>query len=121
MNYADEDWNFFFHGHEGDIGSQGTAFRLREGIERVFITDVNNPGASAEAQSDVALMYDHVARMAEHLSHVPGGVNVLYLDGHVDFLKWVPGTGLGNPFPMNNAGLELHRATMGMGGGHGGH
>jgi prepilin-type processing-associated H-X9-DG protein len=120
MEYADEDWNFFFHGHEGNIGSQGTAFRLREGIERVFITDINNPGASAEAQSEITLAYDHVARMPEHLSHVPGGVNVLYLDGHVDFLKWVPGTGLNNPFPMNDAGFELHRATMGMGGGHGG-
>jgi prepilin-type N-terminal cleavage/methylation domain-containing protein/prepilin-type processing-associated H-X9-DG protein len=118
--YADQDWNFFFHGHEGAVGTAGTAFRLREGIERFYITDINNPGATAEAQSDIVMAYDHVARMPEHLSHVPGGVNVLYLDGHVAFTRWAPGDGLVNPFPMNDAGFALHRATMGHSGNHGG-
>jgi prepilin-type N-terminal cleavage/methylation domain-containing protein/prepilin-type processing-associated H-X9-DG protein len=120
--YADQDWSFFFHGDEGSVGSQATAYRLREGIERFYITDVNNPGASAQAASDVVLAYDHTARMPEHLCHVPGGVNVLFLDGHVTFYRWVPGGGQSNPFPMNDAGFALHRATMGMmdmhGGGH---
>jgi len=30
-----------------------TLYRLREGIERFFITDINNPAASAVAQSDI--------------------------------------------------------------------
>lgn len=119
--YADSDWNFFFHGHHGDIGSQGTAYRLREGIERFFITDINNPGAGSEAQSDIVMMHDTAAPHPHHLSHLPGGVNVLYLDGHVQFLKWVPGGGLENPYPMNDAGFALHIGTMGMSNHHGGH
>jgi prepilin-type N-terminal cleavage/methylation domain-containing protein/prepilin-type processing-associated H-X9-DG protein len=111
--YADLDWIFYFHGDYGNIGSQGFAYRLREGIERVFITDINNPGATSQAQSDVVLMYDHAAPIPEYLSHVPGGVNVLFLDGHVKFERWAPGGSLTNPFPMNGAGFELHLATMG--------
>lgn len=120
-SYVDEDWNFFFHGHHGNIGSQGTAYRLREGIERFFITDINNAAGTAQAQSDIVLMSDTVAPHPEHLNHVPGGANVVYLDGHVEFIKWSGGTGLRNPFPMNEAGFNLHMATMGMLGGGGGH
>ena len=37
----------------GSFGTAGgdTLYRLREGIERFLITDINNPGASAQAQS----------------------------------------------------------------------
>ena len=118
--YVDGDWAFYFHGHLGNIGSQGVAPRLREGIERFFITDVNNPGASAQGQSQIVMMSDTVAPHPEHFNHIPGGSNVLYMDGHVDFLSWVPNAGLTNPFPMNEAGFALHMGTMGMAGGHGG-
>jgi hypothetical protein len=42
------------------------------------------------------------------------------MDGHVEFIKWTGGTGLDNPFPMNEAGFNLHLGTMGAlgGGGH---
>ena len=119
--YVDKDWAFFFHGHLGDIGSQGTARRLREGIERFFITDINNAAGTAQAQSDIVLMSDTVAPHPQHLSHVPGGANVLYMDGHVGFIKWAGGTGLDNPFPMNEAGFNLHYGTMGALGGGMGH
>ena len=119
--YVDKDWAFFFHGAFGDIGSQGTARRLREGIERFFITDINNAGGTAQAQSQIVLMSDTVAPHPEHLSHVPGGANVLYMDGHVAFIKWAGGTGLTNPFPMNEAGFNLHFGTMGAAGGGGHH
>ena len=117
--FVDQDWEFFFHGHHGNIGSQGTARRLSEGIERFFITDINNPGGSAQAQSDIVVMSDTVAPHPEHLNHVPGGANVLYMDGHVEFIKWA-GSGLTNPFPMNEAGFNLHLGTMGALSGHGG-
>ncbi len=69
-------------------GKGTTVHRLREGIERVLITDINNPGASAVAQSQVFVMYDNVSSAVALFNHVPGGANVLYLDGHVDFVKY---------------------------------
>lgn len=65
-----------------------TLQRLREGIERFFITDINNAGASAKAQSDIAVLYDEVSSNPNNFSHVPGGANVLYMDGHVSWLKY---------------------------------
>jgi prepilin-type N-terminal cleavage/methylation domain-containing protein/prepilin-type processing-associated H-X9-DG protein len=62
--------------------------RLRTGIERFLITDINNPAASAEAVSQIPLMWDHASTNLIDFSHVPGGGNVLYLDGHVAFLKY---------------------------------
>jgi len=111
--HADRDWQFVFHGHHGALGTQDRAYRLREGIERFFITDINNPASSSQAQSQIALVNDSIAPHARHFNHVPGGTNVLYLDGHVRFLRWSPGAGLYNPYPMNNGGFILHQATMG--------
>jgi prepilin-type N-terminal cleavage/methylation domain-containing protein/prepilin-type processing-associated H-X9-DG protein len=69
-------------------GKQLTAYRLREGIERFFITDINNPAASARAQSEIAVQFDIVSAIADDFNHVPGGGNVLYMDGHVGFLRY---------------------------------
>ena len=68
-----------------------TVYRLREGIERFFITDINNPAASSKAQSEMPIMSDWITSSTEddtEFSHVPGGANVLYLDGHVEFLRY---------------------------------
>ena len=65
-----------------------TAYRLREGIERFFITDINNPAASAVAQSEIVMMGDNVHLDVARNNHVPGGLNVLYMDGHVEFQKY---------------------------------
>ncbi len=72
---------------------------LRDGIERFFITDINNPAAGAKAQSEIFIMFDAwgVSNTNVNLSaigafnHVPGGSNVLYMDGHVEFLKYDQG------------------------------
>ena len=69
-------------------GGGDTIYRLKLGIERFLITDINNPAASATATSDVPLMWDHVSTKVIDFSHAPGGGNVLYLDGHVEFLKY---------------------------------
>jgi len=71
-----------------DDGNDVTIYRLREGIERFFITDINNPAASARAQSEIAIMWDVVILDVGGFSHVPGGGNVLYMDGHVEFLRY---------------------------------
>jgi prepilin-type N-terminal cleavage/methylation domain-containing protein/prepilin-type processing-associated H-X9-DG protein len=69
--------------------------RLREGIERFMITDINDPAASAKAQSEIYVMYDQVGSLVSVFNHVPGGSNVLYMDGHVEFVRY-PG-----PSPVN--------------------
>jgi prepilin-type N-terminal cleavage/methylation domain-containing protein/prepilin-type processing-associated H-X9-DG protein len=70
-----------------EVGTK-TGYRLREGIERFFITDINNPAASTMAQSELAIFYDIVSSEADNFNHVPGGGNVLYMDGHVEFLRY---------------------------------
>lgn len=71
-------------------GGSNTIYRLREGIERFLITDINNPAASAQAQSSVFIMMDHIASDPAFYNHVPGGSNVLFMDGHVSFIRYQP-------------------------------
>lgn len=75
-------------------GTSTTLYRLREGVERYLITDIGNPGASARAQSQVPIMWDHTSTLPSPLgfNHLPGGSNVLFLDGHVEYLPY-PGSG----------------------------
>jgi len=72
--------------------AEGHLYRLREGIERFFITDINNPGASALAQSTLVVIWDIIASTAggagNQFNHVPGGMNILYMDGHVSFARY---------------------------------
>jgi len=69
-----------------DVNGQPTnVLRLREGVERFFITDINNPAASAKAQSDIAVYYDELTADPQAYNHIPGGANVLFMDGHVLF------------------------------------
>jgi prepilin-type N-terminal cleavage/methylation domain-containing protein/prepilin-type processing-associated H-X9-DG protein len=90
-----------------------TLYRLREGIERFLITDINNPSAAMQAQSDIAVMHDELsARISDigapNANHVPSGANVLYLDGHVEFVlyrqKWpvVPSWSLFMPYGVED-------------------
>lgn len=82
-------------------GGGAKVYRLREGVERFMITDINNPGASAMAQSSLWVMADTIgaAGAAQYYNHIPGGCNVLYMDGHVEFLRYnganVDGAGTG--------------------------
>jgi prepilin-type processing-associated H-X9-DG protein len=63
--------------------------RLREGVERFVITDINNPASSAVAQSTVWILDDWVSTdSGQEFNHLPGGSNVLYLDGHVEFVRY---------------------------------
>ena len=69
-------------------GGGNTIYRLREGIERFLITDINNPAASSRAQSEISVMSDAVCIKPSDFSHVPGGANVLFMDGHVEFIRY---------------------------------
>jgi len=84
-------------------GGGNTVYRLREGIERFMITDINNPAGSASAQSEIAVMWDVINLLIQgdggmSFNHVPGGGNVLYMDGHVEWTRYQPE---GNKFPIN--------------------
>jgi len=95
----------------GNAGGD-TVFRLREGVERFLITDINNSSASARAQSNIWVMHDAVSPLVQNFNHVPGGANVLYMDGHVKFVKypgWSPvnylyATAVGGIFDPEQAG-----------------
>ncbi len=77
-------------------GTRGgdTIYRLREGIERFFITDINSPASSALAQSTLPVMWDTFGFDPQNtagesvFNHIPGGCNVLYMDGHVAFIRF---------------------------------
>jgi len=89
-------------------GDSDTVYHLREGIERFMITDINNPATTAQAQSEIFIMWDQLATKAQFYNHVPGGSNVLYLDGHVEFMRYdefgdAPANGL---FAEFTAGLN---------------
>ncbi len=72
-------------------GGGDTIYRLREGIERFLITDINNPAASAKAQSEMWIMMDKLSVDPALYNHIPGGANTLFMDGHVEFLRYQEG------------------------------
>ena len=77
-----------YYGVEGKGNGGGdTIYRVREGIERFMITDINNPAASAMAQSEIPIMWDQIDTDKD-FSHIPGGVNALYMDGHVEWVGY---------------------------------
>ncbi len=74
-------------------------YRVKEGVERFMITDINNPAGSALAQSTVPVFQDAISAALRpngvvamnrivRFNHLPGGNNVLYMDGHVEFIKY---------------------------------
>lgn len=72
------------------LGNAGgsTVHRIREGIERFLITDINNPASNAQGQSEIWVMHDAISTSVAQFNHVPGGANVLYLDGHVEYVQY---------------------------------
>ena len=93
-------------------------YRLREGIERFFITDINSPAATAESASSIVVMHDAISDEVTHFNHIPGGSNVLYMDGHVEWVKYGDGLYSGE-FPVNIGGFILHELGEGLDHGHG--
>ncbi len=116
-------------------GGGDTMYRIRDGIERFFITDINNPAGSAQAQSTIPVSHDLFAynfaagggqvNRTPGFNHLPGGANMLYMDGHVEFLKYpgkypmthfysvYSGTGWGDPAtPVIDSAFYQYYASM---------
>ncbi|MBW7864897.1 MAG: DUF1559 domain-containing protein [Candidatus Hydrogenedens sp.] len=100
-----------------------TYYATREGVERFLITDINSPGASARAQSEIPVMLDAWSDKGiwsnagfntavsgiQVFNHVPGGSNVLYMDGHVEFLRYR------SKYPVaNSEHIGSHPNAVGM-------
>jgi len=83
-----------------------TIYKLREGIERFFITDINNPAGSAIAQSEISVMWDRVYPTPGDFTHIPGGSNVLFMDAHVEFVRYDP-NGPGDVWPITRHAVDV--------------
>jgi prepilin-type processing-associated H-X9-DG protein len=75
------------------FGEEVTVYRLRDGIERFTITDINNPAGTATAASDVPVMWDTVRPSQGYfapseVNHTPLSANILFMDGHVEFGRY---------------------------------
>ncbi|MCC6487001.1 MAG: hypothetical protein IT364_05830, partial [Candidatus Hydrogenedentes bacterium] len=80
--------------------SGNQVLKYKEGVERFLITDINNPAGAASAQSTIFIGADYMygrygytspsagSGRDQRLNHVPGGVNMLFADGHVEFVKY---------------------------------
>ena len=84
---------------------------LREGVERFIITDINDPAAGAKAQSGIPLLIERPD------NHEPEGGNVLFMDGHVEYVRYSDN----GKWPMTKAfmktmkSLEAVKAPEGSG------
>lgn len=91
-SWRDRDINVASFGFFG-MGTAGTntSYRLSQTVDRFFIADLNTvfTGRTTGA-SLVPVMWDLLSTDAHQFNHVPAGINVLYLDGHVEFQRYTP-------------------------------
>ncbi len=80
-----------------EFGSENNVFRLKDGVERFLITDINDPSRSNVSQSRIPVMFDRIDIDPIGFNHLPGGANVLFMDAHVELIKY-PGE-----FPVSRA------------------
>ena len=80
-------------------------YRLREGVERVFITDIHNPAGAAMIQSKLPVLI-------ERPGHHDDQINVLFMDGHVERLTYPGAYPVSQPFIEALGSLDTLRNTM---------
>jgi prepilin-type N-terminal cleavage/methylation domain-containing protein/prepilin-type processing-associated H-X9-DG protein len=72
----------------GNAGGD-TIYRIRMGIEWELYPDrVQHPTVIALPQSTIPLLFDTVSTDIGSFNHVPTGANVLYVDGHIEFVRY---------------------------------
>lgn len=75
-------------------------YYLREGVERFFITDIQDPGARAKTAAEIPVLFDKLEASLEMTAsqpkdwvHRPAGPNVLFMDGHAEFMPYPQANG----------------------------
>jgi prepilin-type N-terminal cleavage/methylation domain-containing protein/prepilin-type processing-associated H-X9-DG protein len=92
----------------GNAGGS-TLHRLSSGIGRFLITDINSLFESGGTGASMApIMWDQISTSLSDFNHVPAGINVLYMDGHVDFIRY---NFLNPNFPSTPLNAALTLAT----------
>ena len=88
--WRDTTVNLATFGFVGSGNSGGnTLARLSAGVDRFLITDINKIFTGDEVGASVVpVMWDQISTLIAEFSHVPAGQNVLYLDGHVEFVRY---------------------------------
>jgi prepilin-type N-terminal cleavage/methylation domain-containing protein/prepilin-type processing-associated H-X9-DG protein len=95
-NAASDGWrdrsltNLASFGMTGSGNSGGKRInRISAGVDRYLITDINSSLSDQDVgSSTIPVMWDQISTDLTEFSHVPAGQNVLYLDGHVEFLRF---------------------------------
>ncbi len=90
--------------HDGD-----TIYRLREGVERFIVTDVDDETVLTRTRTQIPVMWDHITAEMKAPPHMPGrGINILYLDGHVAFRRFpVLSISASQGFPATNTSARI--------------
>jgi prepilin-type N-terminal cleavage/methylation domain-containing protein/prepilin-type processing-associated H-X9-DG protein len=103
--------NLASYGFSGSGNAGGSMVnRLASGVDRFLISDINQILTGQESgASIVPVMWDQISTNIEEFNHVPAGMNVLFLDGHVEFKRYDKNS---SDFPMSpvyaalNGGVE---------------
>ena len=74
-------------------GLEAPLYRLRDGIERFLISDINSPAATAQAETNIPVSWDTIrtvngAPLPNEVNHLPLAANVLFMDGHVEWAAY---------------------------------
>jgi prepilin-type N-terminal cleavage/methylation domain-containing protein/prepilin-type processing-associated H-X9-DG protein len=111
QGWRDKNTNLLSFAFTGSGNADSNAIRrLTMGIDRFLQTDINVIFTGLETGSSIIpLMWDQISTDVGEFSHVPAGQNVLYLDGHVEFVRYDPNS---RDFPSSpvyasmNGGIE---------------
>ncbi len=78
-----------------------TFIRLGKGVEVFFTTKYTDPEALARTRATIPILFETFSSIG--FDHDPDGANVLYLDGHVDYVRF------GSQFPVTEPVQEVLR------------
>lgn len=94
------DWEF-----EDDSGDRHPVYHMRHGVNRFLIKDINNPWRHFQSDTGFPIMFDRVSTLVADFNHIPGGANILFMDGHVEYTRY-PAL---EPYPVTRAWATMTR------------